>query len=185
MLRILTIALSLVLFTACKKDADKPADPAAKTNEKADEPKKDEPKKDEPSMAKEAPKTDKTEPPKGEPAKVEEPKKDNTAASTGEMTPELEAKGVALMKGLGETFASNADNCDKLAAAIKKFAEDNKDTFQQIKDVESKQTKEQKKAFDEKHKDLEKDLEAKVMPAMKNCQKSAAVMDAMKSLPLE
>src|SRR5258706_14316753 len=150
MLRIMTIALSLLLFTACsKKDDTKATDPAAKTNEPAkDQPKADEPKKDEPKMAADPVKKD--EPKKDEP-KADEPKKDDPAAAATGMDPALEAKALDAMKSLTEVFTANAADCDKLAAGITKFTADNKDTLLAIKEAEKKLTKEQKKAYDAKH----------------------------------
>src|SRR5512138_419138 len=126
MLRIATIALSLTLFVACtKKDSGdtKSADPAAKTNEPAkDQPKADEPKKDESAVKKDEP-------------KAEMPKKDDSAGGATGMDPALEAKSLELMKTMADVFASNATDCDKLAAGIEKFTADNRDTLIKIKDA--------------------------------------------------
>jgi hypothetical protein len=187
MLRIATIALSLLLFTACtKKDSDTKADPAAKTNEPAkDQPKADEPKKDETVAKKDEPKADmaKKDEPKADEPKKDEPKKDEPAAgdATG-LDPALEQKGLDAMKSLTDVFTSNAADCDKLAAGIEKFTADNKDTLVQIKEAEKKLTKEQKKAYDAKHKAAEKEMQDKMMPVIVKCQKNKNVEKAFMAL---
>ena len=50
------------------------------------------------------------------------------------------------------------------------------------KEAEKKLSKEQKKAYDAKHKDVQKDMEGKVMPVMMKCQKSKAVEKAFTDL---
>lgn len=185
MLRIATIALSLCLFIACSKKESgetKSADPAAKTNEP---PKADEPKKDETAAKKDEPKAEmaKKDEPKVAEAKTDEPKQDDTAAAGASgMDPALEAKGVELLKAIADVFASNAADCDKVAAGVEKFTAENKDILVKISAAEKKMTPDQKKAYDARQKVLEKDLSDKMTPVIMKCQKNKNLEKAFQAL---
>jgi hypothetical protein len=95
---------------------------------------------------------------------------------------ELEAKGIAFMIKVGDVFSANADNCDKLATELKTLMTDNKPLLGQLRDMEKTQTKEQKEAFENRHKDEFKGMEGKMMPAFQKCQGNANVTAAVQEL---
>lgn len=109
-----------------------------------------------------------------------DPKPADPAAAGGDS--ELEKKAVVLIQKIGDVIAANGGNCDKLATEIKQFTADNKDTFQALRDLDKTQTKEQKEAFETRHKDDLKALEGKIMPVVQKCQSNAAAMAALQEM---
>ena len=109
-----------------------------------------------------------------------DPKPADTKPADGDS--ETEKKAVALIQKIGDVIAANGGNCDKLATEIKQFTADNKDTFQALRDLDKTQTKEQKEAFENRHKDELKALEGKIMPVVQKCQSNAAAMAALQEM---
>lgn len=95
-----------------------------------------------------------------------------------------EEDAVALTEKMADVFADNASDCDKMAVSVEKFFTDNTDAFKQIKAMDEKQTKEQKKAFEEKYKERNTALMKKMEPAVAKCATNAKVQEAMKKMPL-
>lgn len=116
--------------------------------------------------------------PPPEEVKKEEPP---VAAGADGDTP-LEAKAVAMMKQIGAIMAANGKDCGKLAAALTKFNADNKATLAELKAMDSKETPEQKKAFEKRHADDMQKLMGDMMPVMQTCGNDPEVQKAMKDM---
>ncbi len=182
MLRTLTIALvsTLTLAAACKKadkpaetkpaetpaavDPSKPADPVAKPADPAA-----------PAVAPTAPSAPAT-PPAAAPAAP--------AAGAGKNT-ELETKGIAMMMQMGDMFAANAADCEKLAAGIKTFITQNRPLLDQLAALEKTQTDAEKKAFAERNLGAQEEVMKKMTPAVNACGENPAVQAAMKEFPAD
>ena len=61
---------------------------------------------------------------------------------------ELENKGIAMMQQMGDLFAANAKDCDKLADGIKAFVAQNKALLAQLSALEKSEPDADKKAFE-------------------------------------
>jgi hypothetical protein len=147
-----TILLAtLLVLTACKKEAAKPAEPGA-AEKKAD---------------------DKTAP-------AAAPAGDGPTVANAQ---QYEALGMDMTNKLLAIFAADGKDCDKLAADMTKFGEENRKTFEAIKNFE-KANPDAEKAFDEKMKPREKEFEEKLSPAFDACQNHEGMKKAMQSLPL-
>ena len=171
MFRTLKIALfsAMVMVAACKKadpaetkpvetkvDPAKPADPAAKPADPAVKP--------------------------ADPAvKPADPGK---PAATGQNT-ELETKGIAMMQQMGDLFAANAKDCDKLADGIKAFIAQNKPLLAQLAALEKSQPDDEKKAFEARNMGTQEEVMKKMEPAVKACGENPKVQAAMKEFPTE
>jgi len=161
------VLISALLATgACKKsdapagtktEETKPADPAAKAD-----------------PAKPA------EPAKADPAKPADP-----APAAGGANSELENKGIAMMQKLGDVFANDASNCDKLATDLKAFLADNKALIKEMTDLEKKQTEAEKAAFEARNKKVQEEVQAKMEPAAKACADNKNVQEAMREFPTD
>lgn len=146
---------TLLLFTACKKKEDtKPAETATTAEKKAD---------------------DKTD--------------DKTAPAADTGAPKVadanqyETLGVDMTNKLLAIFAADGKDCDKLAADLTKFGEDNRKVFDSIKAFE-KEHPDAEKAFNEKMKGREKEFEEKVGPAFEACQNHEGMKKAMQNMPM-
>jgi hypothetical protein len=117
-----------------------------------------------------------------DPPKTDPKPPDPKAATDASGDTELEKKGLALLQKMGDVISTNSNNCDKLATELKQFTVDNKDTFQALKDMDKTQTKEQKEAFENRHKDEFKAFEGKIMPVVQKCQGNANVMAALQEM---
>jgi hypothetical protein len=122
----------------------------------------------------------KTADPAGKATETTKPAETAPAAAGGDM----EAKGIALFGKLGDIFAADAKDCEKLATDIKTFIGENKDLMAQLKEFDAKQTPEQKKAFDERNKGKAEEMMKKMGPAMEGCGSNANVTAAMKEMPM-
>ena len=172
MFRMLKIALfsATVMVAACKKadpaetkpaeatkvDPAKPMDPAAKPTDPAK--------------------------PADPAAKPADPAA--TPAATGQNS-ELETKGVAMMQQMGDLFAANASDCDKLADGIKAFIAQNKPLLAQLSALEKAQSDAEKKAFEARNVGTQEAVMKKMEPAMKACAENPKVQAAMKEFPTE
>jgi hypothetical protein len=151
---LLTTLLGLaVSLTACKKDdAAKTADPAKPT---ADMKTADKP-------------ADMKAPP---------------PAAGGDMTADdYEKKNVAMMDKAVATFKDVGDDCDKGAAALSKFIDDNKADMEAAMKFE-KTHADVKKAVDEKYKDKTKAFEDQIGKLMMKCKDNKAMAEAAKKFP--
>jgi hypothetical protein len=111
-----------------------------------------------------------------EPAKPVEPH-----AQPGPGNSALENQGIAMMQRLGDLFAANAQDCDKLASEIKAFVVQNRPLLGQLLAEEKGLTAEQKAAFDARNRAVQEET----MKKMAACQDSASVEAAMKDFPTE
>jgi hypothetical protein len=161
----LVLISALLAAGACKK-SDAPA--ANKTEEtKPADPAKADPAKP-------------AEPAKADPAKPADP-----APAAGGANTDLENKGIAMMQKLGDVFATNASNCDKLATDLKAFLADNKALIKEMTELEKKQTEAEKTAFEARNKKVQEEVQAKMEPAAKACADNKNVQEAMREFPTD
>jgi hypothetical protein len=171
MLRTLHIALfsALLMAAACKKD-DKPAETKPAETTTAVEPAKP----TDPAVA------------PADPAKpadpVAKPAEPAVPASAGKNN-ELETKGIAMMHQMGDMFAANAKDCEKLAAGIKTFIVQNRPLLEQLAQLEKTQSDAEKKAFAERNLGAQEEVMKKMTPGIDACGENASVMAAMKEFP--
>jgi hypothetical protein len=163
----LVLISALLAAGACKK-SDAPA--ATKTEEtKPADPAKADPAKP-------------ADPAKADPAKPADPA---PAAAAGGANSDLENKGIAMMQKLGDVFASDASNCDKLATDLKAFLADNKALIKEMTELEKKQTEAEKTAFEARNKKVQEEVQAKMEPAAKACADNKNVQEAMREFPTD
>ncbi len=155
----------LVMIAACKK-SDAPA--ATKTEEAkpADTAKPAEP-------AKPADTAKPADPP---------PAAAGTAASSNS---EVENKAIAMMQKLGDVFANDAKDCEKLATDLKAFLAENKALITEMTALVKKQTEAEKVAFEARNKAVQEAVQTKMEPAAKACADNKNVQAAMKEFPTD
>ena len=154
MARMFKIALfsATLMVSACKK-ADQPATPTAEPGAK---------------VAAAAKPGDPSAKP-GAPA---------APAATGNN--ELQDKGIAMMYRMGEIFAANTQNCEKMATDLKVFIAQNKPLLGQLTAMEKQQTEQERAAFQARNQPAQAEVMKKVTPAMTACGENANVLAAMK-----
>ena len=105
-------------------------------------------------------------------------KKPDTKAG-GDMTNEQKAEaGLKMMNEVGKLFTDNAGDCDKTAAALSKYVDDNKEMLE--KGREWDKDPEFKKLFDEKYKDKVMAAMGPMMESMGKCKDNKNLEAAMK-----
>ena len=161
----LVLISALLAAGACKK-SDAPA------GNKTEETKPADPAKADPAKP--------AEPAKADPAKPADP-----APAAGGANSELENKGIAMMQKLGDVFANDASNCDKLATDLKAFLADNKALIKEMTELEKKQTEAEKTAFEARNKNVQEEVQAKMEPAAKACADNKNVQEAMREFPTD
>ena len=98
---------------------------------------------------------------------------------------ELENKGIAMMQRMGDLFAADATDCDKLAVDIKAFIVQNRELLTQLTELERSQSDQEKSAFETRNKPVQDAVVAKMDPAMAKCGENPAVQAAMKDFPAD
>jgi hypothetical protein len=168
MFRMLKIALfsATMMVAACKK-----ADPA---ETKPAEATKVDPAKPADPAAKPADPAD----PAVKPADPAKP------AAAGQNT-EVENKGIAMMQQMGDLFAANAKDCDKLADGIKAFIAQNRPLLDQLAALEKAQSDAEKKAFEARNMSTQEEVMKKMESAVKACGENPKVQAAMKEFPTD
>ena len=96
---------------------------------------------------------------------------------------QYETLGTDITNKLLALFAANGKDCDKLAADLTKFGEDNRKLFEALKAFE-KANPEAEKAFDAKMESREKEFEEKIGPAFDACQNHEGMKKAMQNMPM-
>lgn len=153
-----TILLAtLLLFTACKKkDEAKPAETTAEKKE-----------------------AEGTKPAEGTMPAEGTPPENNIASDT-----DYETHATDLTNKLLAIFAADGKDCDKLAADLTKFGDDNRKLFESLKAYEQAHPDAEKK-FDEKMKPREKEMEEKIGPSFEACKDHEGMKKAMQNMPLD
>lgn len=163
---VLFSVFSLLVVTAACKKSDAPA--GAKPEEtKAAEPK-----------ASDTPKP-------ADPAKPAEPAKPAAPPAAGGTNTEVENKAIAMMEKLGDVFAADAKDCEKLATDLRAFLNDNKATIAEMTALEKKQTEAEKAAFETRNKAVQESAQAKMEPAAKACADNKNVQAVLKDFPTD
>ena len=98
---------------------------------------------------------------------------------------ELENKGIAMMQRIGNLFAADAADCEKLAGDIKAFIVQNRELLGQLTELERSQSDQEKTAFETRNKPVQDAVAAKMDPAMEKCGQNANVQAAMKNFPAD
>jgi hypothetical protein len=98
---------------------------------------------------------------------------------------ELENKGIAMMQRMGDLFAADAADCDKLAVDIKAFIVQNRELLGQLTELERSQSDQEKSAFEVRNKPVQDAVVAKMDPAMEKCGANPNVQAAMKNFPAD
>jgi hypothetical protein len=126
-------------------------------------------------------KADQPGPAKPAPAKPAAPP---PAATVGGNS-ELENKGIAMMQRMGDMFAADAADCEKLAVDIKAFIVQNRELLGQLTELERSQSDQEKSAFEVRNKPVQDAVVAKMDPAMEKCGANPNVQAAMKNFPAD
>ena len=161
----LVLISALLAAGACKK-SDAPA------GNKTEEVKPADPAKADPAKP--------AEPAKADPAKPADP-----APAAGGANSELENKGIAMMQRMGDLFAADAADCEKLAVDIKAFIVQNRELIGRLNELERSQSDQEKAAFETRNKPVQDAVVAKMDPAMEKCGQNPSVQAAMKEFPTE
>jgi len=106
-------------------------------------------------------------------------------AATVEGNNELENKGVAMMQRMGEMFAADASDCEKLAVDIKAFVVQNRELLIKLTELERSQSDQEKAAFEARNKPAQDAVVAKMDPAMAKCADNPRVQAAMRDFPAD
>jgi hypothetical protein len=160
-------SLSIVVaLSACKK-SDAPAGPKTEEAKPADQSKAGDPSKPADTA-------------KADPAKPAAPPP--AAAGTNS---DFENKAIATMQKLGDVFANDAKDCEKLATDLKAFLAENKAVIVEMTALEKKQTEAEKAAFEARNKAVQDAVQAKMEPAAKACADNKNVQAAMKEFPTD
>jgi hypothetical protein len=118
---------------------------------------------------------------------VEKKADDKAATPAGEKVivnaTEYETLGMDMTNKLLALFVAGGKDCDKLAADLTKFGDDNRKLFEAIKAFE-KANPDAEKAFDKKMEGREKEFEEKVGPAFEACQNHEGMKKAMQNMPI-
>jgi hypothetical protein len=162
------VLLSVLLVTIACKKSETPA------GTKTEEAKPADPAKADPAKA--------AEPAKADPAKPADPA---PAAAGGGANSALENKGIAMMQKLGDVFANDAKDCDKLAVDLKAFLAENKALIKEMSELEKKQTEAEKAAFEARNKKVQEEVQGKMEPAAKACADNKNVQEAMRDFPTD
>ena len=96
---------------------------------------------------------------------------------------ELENKGIAMMQRMGDLFAADAADCEKLAVDIKAFIVQNRELIGKLNELERSQSDQEKQAFETRNKPVQDAVVAKMDPAMEKCGQNPSVQAAMKDFP--
>jgi hypothetical protein len=171
---LLSVSLSasiLVVTAGCKK-SDAPAGTKIEETKPADPTKAAEPKAGD--TAKPA-----------DPVKPAEPAKPADPPAAGGTNSELENKAIAMMGKLGDVFAADAKDCEKLATDLRAFLNDNKATIAEMTALEKKQTEAEKTAFEARNKAAQEAAQAKMEPAAKACGDNKNVQAVLKDFPTD
>lgn len=113
------------------------------------------------------------------------PAKPATPAAMAGGNSELENKGIAMMQRMGDVFAADAADCEKLAVDIKAFIVQNRELLGQLNELERSQSDQEKSAFETRNKPVQEAVVAKMDPAMEKCGQNPSVQAAMKDFPSE
>ncbi len=101
----------------------------------------------------------------------------------GEMTAaDYETKNVAMMEKATAAFTAAGTDCDKAAAAVGKFFDDNKAEMTAL-DAFEKAHPDVKKQVEAKYKDKTDAFEANVGKVMEACKDNKAMQEAIKKIP--
>jgi hypothetical protein len=93
---------------------------------------------------------------------------------------ELQNKGIAMMYRMGEIFAANTQDCEKLATELKAFVAQSKPLLGQLTAMEKQQTEQERAAFEARNRPAQAEVMKKVTPAMTACGENTNVLAAMK-----
>ncbi len=126
-------------------------------------------------------KADQPGPVKPAPAKPAAP----TPAPAAGANSELENKGIAMMQRMGDLFAGDKTDCEKLAVDIKAFIVQNRELLGQLTELERSQSDQEKSAFETRNKPVQDAVVAKMDPAMEKCGQNPNVQAAMKNFPAD
>jgi len=172
MLRTFPLLLCTVtlMVTACKK-ADKPAGTTPDQIAKAVDPAKPADPAAKPADPAATPAT---------PADPAKPADTTTTAVTGNS--ELENKGIAMTQRMADLFASDAKDCEKMAADIRVFTAQNKTLLDQLAEMEKHQTAQERDEFAKRNRSTLQALFTKVKPAITACANNKNVEAAMAAL---
>ena len=153
-MRIILLA-SVLLFSACKKkDEAKPTEPTAVEKKEGDKPVE------------------------AKPAEGTPPENKIVNAN------DYESKATDITNKMLAVFVAAGKDCDKLAADMTKFINDNKTVMESLTAFE-KTNPDAEKAFDKKMEGREKEMEEKLSPAFEACKDHAGLKQAMSNLPMD
>jgi hypothetical protein len=161
-----SVSFSVLVVTAACKKSDAPAGTKIEETKPADPAKPAEPKA-------------------ADPAKPAEPAKPADPPAAGGTNSEVENKAIAMMQKLGDVFAADAKDCEKLATDLRAFLNDNKGTITEMTALEKKQTEAEKAAFEVRNKAVQEAAQAKMEPAAKACADNKNVQAVLKDFPTD
>jgi len=170
---------ALVMVAACKKP-DKPA--GAKPDEsKVVDSKPTPPAESAKPAAPGLPPGASSDPAKPDPAAPADPS-DPSSAPTGKNT-ELQDKGFAMMKRVGDLFAADATDCDKLASDLRSLVASNKELLAEWNAMEKTLPTRERAAYETRNKPAFDAVFAKMAPAVKACGSNENFLAALRDVP--
>ncbi len=95
----------------------------------------------------------------------------------------IENQGIAMMQRMGDMFAADANDCEKLAADIKAFIAQNTPLINQLNQAERTQSPDERDAFEKRNKGVQDAVMQKMNPAITACGGNSNVQSAMKQFP--
>lgn len=105
------------------------------------------------------------------------------AASASAALADGDELAITSFEAMNKVIVDNQDDCEKMAAELKKFTVANDATLKTLKDRSAKLTVTDKKAFDQKYGPRIQASMQKMMPAAAKCQQSKSVEAAMRAIP--
>jgi hypothetical protein len=88
-------------------------------------------------------------------------------------------KAIGLMEQMASIIDKDKDACDKMAADLNRFQDDNAALLKELNEIKGKRTDADKKAFREKYAARLKAAQEKMTPGAMKCEKDEKVKAAM------
>lgn len=90
-----------------------------------------------------------------------------------------DAQAGVMMRELAAVFRDSSD-CPALASGLRRYTSEHQAQLRAMKDYEKRETPEQKKAFEDRHKDEIADMMKAMEPVVKKCAMDKDVQASMK-----
>lgn len=124
------------------------------------------------------------EPTKTDPPKLADDKAPETTGGTGANTA-LQTKGIEMMQKMGDIFAANAKDCDKLALEIKNFVAANKALLTEWNAMQRGLNSAERTALEVRNKAVQDSVMAQMTPAVQACASNENFQTVLREIPTE